>query len=213
MFLAVGILSALEARHRLGIGQKVETSLLEAAISFGVYESAHYAALGTRPPRIGQAHRGSSPYQVFKTADGWITVGAAQQNFWVRLCRIIERPEMAVDPRFTTNADRVAHNTELVALIQLRLETQPSAHWLAELEAAGVPAGPVLSHDEVFNDPQVLHRQMVVEVEHPKAGRFKTLGVPIKLSATPGGVRMPAPMLGEHSAELRPSAGATARLR
>src|SRR5579883_1055964 len=143
----VGILAALEARHRTGRGQVVETSLLESAVSFGVYEAAHFFATGERPPRLGQAHRGSAPYQVFRTRDGWITIGGAQQNFWVKLCRIVGLPELPEDPRFATNAQRVANNTLLVELLQERLATESSETWLARFEEAGIPAGPVLTHD------------------------------------------------------------------
>jgi crotonobetainyl-CoA:carnitine CoA-transferase CaiB-like acyl-CoA transferase len=202
LYLAVGVLSAVEARHRTGEGQLVETSLLESAVSFGVYEAAHYFATGTRPPRIGQAHRGSSPYQVFQTADGWLTIGGAQQNFYERLCDIVDRPELKTDPRFRSNAERVRHNDVLIALLQEPLRERPTAHWMAALEAAGIPAGPVLHHDEVFTDPQILARDMVVPVTHRKAGAGHTLGVSVKLSATPGSVRRAAPMLGEHTAEV-----------
>ncbi|HUA52373.1 MAG TPA: CoA transferase [Candidatus Sulfotelmatobacter sp.] len=203
LYAAIGILSALEARHRTGRGQYVETSLFEAAMSLGVYEAAHYFTTDEAPPRIGQAHRGSSPYQVFKTADGWMTIGASQQNFWTRLCAIVEAPELLEDPRFKTNADRVAHNDALVALLQARLEGQPTAHWLAQLQEAGIPAAPVLTHDRVFTHPQTIAREMVVPVEHAKAGKSRTLGVAVKLSDTPGSVRAAAPTLGQHSAEIR----------
>jgi crotonobetainyl-CoA:carnitine CoA-transferase CaiB-like acyl-CoA transferase len=201
-YATVGVLAALEARRRTGRGQMVETSLLEAAVSFGLYEAAHFFATGERPPRLGQAHRGNAPYQVFKTRDSWITIGGAQQNFWIKLCRIVGLPDLPDDPRFATNALRVANNKALVELLQARLETEPSATWLALFEKAGIPAGPVLTHDEVFSDPQILAREMVVEVDHPKAGRGKTLGVTIKLSDTPGSIRRPAPLLGEHSEEI-----------
>ena len=203
LYAAIGILSALEARHRTGRGQYVETSLFEAAMSLGVYEAAHYFTTDEAPPRIGQAHRGSSPYQVFKTADGWMTIGASQQNFWTRLCAIVEAPELLEDPRFKTNADRVAHNDALVALLQARLEGQPTAHWLAQLQEAGIPAAPVLTHDRVFTHPQTIAREMVVPVEHAMAGKSRTLGVAVKLSDTPGSVRAAAPTLGQHSAEIR----------
>ena len=202
MFLAFGVLAAIEARHRTGIGQHVETSLLEAATSLAVYESAHYFATGTRPPRIGQAHRGSSPYQCFATADGHITIGASQQHFFVKLCEIIGQPELAADPRFRTVADRVANNGVLVARLAETLRAQPSSHWLAALEAAGIPAGPVLHYDEVFTDPHILAREMIARTEHPVTGTFHTLGVTVKLSDTPGAVRLPAPRLGEHTEEV-----------
>ena len=202
MFLAFGILAAVESRHKTGLGQHVETSLLEAATSMCVYEAAHYFALGTRPPRIGQQHRGSSPYQVFETADGYITIGASHQRFFIGLCEIVGLPGLAEDPRFKVQADRVKHNKALVALLQEKLKHQPSAHWLSALEAVGIPAGPVLHFDEVFTDPQILAREMVVETEHPVTGKFRTMGVTVKLSDTPGAVTRAAPRLGEHNDEV-----------
>ncbi|MGA0596141.1 CaiB/BaiF CoA transferase family protein [Enterovirga sp. CN4-39] len=211
MHLAVGILAAVEARHRTGQGQQVEASLLDSAISFGVYEAAHVFATGERPPRIGQSHRGSSPYQVFQAADGWITVGGAQQNFWEALCRILEAPELPADPRFATNRDRVANNAVLVALLQERFRQRPSEHWLDAFDRVGLPAGPVLDFAEALSHPQVVAREMVVEAEHTKAGRTHTLGVPAKLSMTPGSIRNAAPALGEHTREVLESiAGAAA---
>lgn len=202
MFLAFGLVTALEARHRTGEGQFVETSLLESATSLGVYEAAHYFATGTRPPRIGQQHRGSAPYRVFATADGYITVGAAQQKFFHTLCDLIGAPELKTDARFASNAERVKHNNALCELLQAKLIQRSSAAWLAALEAAGIPAGPVLHYDEVFTDPQILARDMVVETEHPVTGKFRTMGVTVKLSDTPGSIRRPAPRLGEHTREV-----------
>lgn len=204
MFLAFGVLAAIESCHRTGEGQHVETSLLEAATSFCVYESAHYFATGTRPPRMGQQHRGSSPYQCFATADGHITVGASQQKFFETLCRLLELPNLPADPRFRTNAERVKHNGELVALLAEKFRAQPSRHWLEALEREGIPAGPVLHFDEVFTDSHMLARDMVAYTDHPVTGRFGTLGVPVKLSATPGAVRGAAPRLGEHGDAIFP---------
>ncbi|HEX5445896.1 MAG TPA: CoA transferase, partial [Pirellulales bacterium] len=199
---AFGLLAAVEARHRTGRGQHVETSLLEAAVSLCVYEAAHYFATGSNPPRIGQQHRGSSPYQVFRTADGWITIGASQQHFFAAFCDILGVPELLLDARFATVADRVRHNRELVALLAPKLQANSSAHWLEALQRAGIPAGPVRQFDEVFSDPQILAREMIVTTEHPVTGRFCTLGVPVKLSQTPGSVRRPAPRLGEHTESI-----------
>ena len=202
MHLAIGILLALQARHHTGKGQMVETSLLEAAMSFGVYEAAHVAATGTTPPRLGQAHRGSSPYQVFPTADGWITVGAAQDNFWRRLCDTLGVPELPQDARFASNGDRVRNNDALVALLEPHFRAKPSQHWLVALAGVGIPCGPVLNFEQAMADPQVVARAMAVETEHAAAGRSKTLGIPVKLSATPGALSRPAPRLGEHTAEV-----------
>ncbi|HTR86459.1 MAG TPA: CoA transferase [Reyranella sp.] len=203
LYLTIGVLSALEARHKTGKGQWVETSLLEATVSLGVYEAANYFATGVRPEKLGQGHRGSAPYQVFETKDGWITLGAAQQNFFRKVCEMIGKPELVDDPRFKVNALRVKNNAEIVAILQAELIRKTNAEWLAALEEAGVPAGPVMYHDEVFADPQILARGMVGEVEHAKAGKQKTLGVPIKMSATPGGLKRPAPTLGQHDAEIK----------
>ena len=203
LYLTIGVLSALQARHKTGQGQWVETSLLEATVSLGVYEAANYFATGVRPEKLGQGHRGSSPYQVFQTADGWLTIGAAQQNFFRKVCEMIGRPELADDPRFKTNAERVKNNELIVGILQEAVRKRSTAQWMTALEAEGIPAGPVLHHDEVFADPQILARSMVAEVEHAKAGKQKTLGVPLKMSATPGGVRRAAPVLGQHDDEIK----------
>ena len=199
---AFGILCALMARERTGEGQQVDVSLLESAIAMGVYEAAGYFATGERPTRLGQAHRGGSPYQVFKTADGWITFGASPEHLWARFCDILQRPDLKDDPLYARNADRVANNDALVDLIQVELVKQPSEHWLTPLIAAGIPAGPVLYHDEVFTNPHILARDMVVDPRHPTAPGMQTLGTPVKLSATPGGVTRPSPLLGEHNDEV-----------
>ncbi len=203
LYLTIGILAALQARQKTGQGQWVETSLLEATVSLGVYEAANYFANGLRPEKLGQAHRGSAPYQVFQTSDGWLTIGAAQQNFFRKVCVLVGRPELADDPRFKSNADRVKNNDLIAGLLQEQVIKRTTADWMTMLEAEGIPAGPVLHHDEVFADPQILARGMVAEVDHAKAGRQKTLGVPLKLSATPGGVQRAAPTLGQHDAEVR----------
>lgn len=202
MFAAIGILAALQARTRSGRGQQVDTSLHEAGIAFGLYEAAHLFATGERPARLGQAHRGSAPYQVFRTADGWVTIGPNTQPLWRKFCAVIGRPELAQDPRFKDNSSRVANRTALVALLEAELIRHDTAYWVDLLNGAGVPVGPVLTYDQVFADPQVEAREMVTEIVHPVAGRLRTLGIPIKLSATPGTLRRPAPRLDEHRAEI-----------
>lgn len=202
MFGAIGILAALRAREATGRGQWVETSLLETPIAWAVYEAASYFATGEVPPRLGAGHRTSAPYQPFRTRDGWLNLGAAAQQFWPRLCALLEAPELEHDPRFATNPARVRHRKELATLLQARFERDTTARWLARLEAEGIPAGPVLTYDQVFDDPQVRHRQMAVKVDHPVAGRSRVLGVPIKFEATPAGVRRPAPTLGQHTEEI-----------
>jgi len=202
MFAAIGILAALEARHRTGRGQQVDTSLHEAGVAFGLYEAAHVFATGERPARLGQAHRGGAPYQVFRTADGWVTIGPNTQPLWRKFCAAIERPELIEDARFKDNPSRVANRPALVALLEEVLVRRGTAHWVELLNGAGIPVGPVMTYDEVFEDPQVKARQMVTEIEHSAAGPMRTLGIPIKLSATPGRLRRPAPLLGEHNEEI-----------
>jgi len=202
MFGAIGVLTALVAREQTGRGQQVDVSLFESAISKCVYEAAYYFATNERPPRLGQQHRGSSPYQVFETKDGWIVLGAAAQNLWLKACKVLGCEALIKDPRFLTKADRVANNKALVALLQKRFATATTQEWFERLDAENIPCGPVMAHDEVFNDPHVLAREMVVQVDHPTAGRHRTLGTPVKLRGTPGSVRRPAPLLGEHTEEI-----------
>ncbi len=202
MFAALGILTALQARTRSGRGQQVDTSLHEAGIAFGLYEAAHLFATGERPARLGQAHRGGAPYQVFRTADGWVTIGPNTQPLWRKFCATIGRDELAQDARFKDNPARVANRKALVALLEEVLARHGTTYWVDLLTAAGVPVGPVMTYDEVFADPQVKAREMVAEIDHPAAGRMRTLGIPVKLSATPGTLRRPAPLLGEHGAEI-----------
>ena len=199
---AIGILAALAARERTGLGQHVDTSLFESGLSLGVYEAAGVFATGEVPERLGQGHRGSAPYQLFPTADSYMTIGCANDRFWELTCEVLGCPHLAADPRFATKPDRVANIAALVEALTPYFERETTAHWCERLEAAGVPAGPVLNHVEALSDPHCLARDMVQEVEHPAAGRMKTLGVPVKLSRTAGAIRRPAPMLGEHNAEV-----------
>ena len=199
---AIGILAALAARERTGRGQLVDTSLYEAGLSLGVYEAAGVFATGEVPERLGQGHRGSAPYQLFPTADSYLTIGCANDRFWVLTCEVLGCAHLTGEPRFATKPDRVRNIDALVEALTPYFRGETTAHWCAKLEEAGVPAGPVMNHVEALSDPHCLARDMVQEVEHPCAGRMKTLGVPVKLSHTGGAVRRPAPMLGEHTDEV-----------
>jgi crotonobetainyl-CoA:carnitine CoA-transferase CaiB-like acyl-CoA transferase len=202
IFAALGIVSALLARATTGRGQVVETSLMEAAIQQTYWQSAIYFATGVSPGPSGSAHLLTAPYQAFPTADGWVNVGGANQANWERIVKVIGTPELASDERFRTNGDRMRNLAALTPLVAARMKTKPSAEWLAAFEAAGVPAGPVNRIGDMLEDPQVAAREMVVEVEHAKAGRMKTLGLPLKFSATPGAVCRGAPTLGQHTREV-----------
>ena len=199
---AIGILTALAARTQTGKGQHVDTSLFESGISLGVYEAANVFANGEVPERLGQAHRGSAPYQLFPTSDGYVTVGGAQDNFWRGTCKILKCEHLLEDARFKSKADRVLNNKELVPELEVFFKRQTTDKLCKAFDEAGIPAGPVMNHVEVFNDPQTIAREMVVEVEHTKIGKMKTIGVPVKLSDTPAKISRAAPLLGEHNDEV-----------
>ena len=207
IFAALGIVSALFARQQTGRGQMVETSLMEAAIQQTYWQSAIYLATGENPGPSGSAHILAAPYQAFPTADGWINVGGANQANWERIVKVIGAPQLADDPRFRTNGDRMRTLKELTPLVAERLRKRPSADWVREFEAAGVPVGPVNRIGDMLADPQVIAREMVVEVDHPKAGRTKAIGFPVKFSRTPTRVERAAPVLGEHTDEILRSLG------
>lgn len=198
----VGILAALHARESTGQGQMVDTSLFEAGITHTYWHSAICFATGKAPGPMGSAHPLNGPYQAFPASDGWITVGAANQENWLRLVSALEAPELRDDPRFANNAQRMTNLPPLVDALTPLFKRRTMADWLARLEAAGVPAGPVLDIAQMHADPQALAREMIVETVHPVAGKVKAIGLPIKFSETPGGVYRPAPVFGEHTREV-----------
>lgn len=199
MFAAYGILAAYVRRLKTGEGQVVDASLLEAAVALTVWEAAEYWGSGAVPGPRGSAHRLVAPYQAVESADGHFNVGAANQANYERLCAALGRPDLLADPRFAGNPERVRNYAALAEEIQRTTRTRTSAEWLAALQEAGVPAGPVYGTDEALADEHVRAREMVVALEHPVAGRVDNLGVPVKLSGTPGSVRTPAPTLGQHT--------------
>ena len=199
---ATGILLALAARERTGRGQHVDTSLFESGLALGVYEAANVFTNGEVPQRLGQRHRGSAPYQIFPTQDGYMTIGGANQPFWEQACAILGCEHLMSDERFSTKADRVANAAVLADELIPYFQAQSTDYWCERFEAAGIPAGPVMNHVQALNDPQAQARNMVVEVEHSKLGKTKTLGVQVKFSETPGSVRRGAPLVGEHNDEV-----------
>ncbi len=199
---AMGVIAAIVHRLKTGHGQRVDTSLFEAGIVNTYWQSAICLATGVAPGPMGSAHPLNAPYQAFATADGWITVGAANQKTWLNLLQAIEAPELADDPSFADNAQRMAHRGELESALGGFFRRRASNDWLERLEAAGVPAGPVLDIAEMHRDPQTLARDMVIEVEHATLGAVKTLGLPVKFSATPGKVAAGAPLFGQHTREI-----------
>jgi len=199
---AMGILAAYVHRLKTGQGQWVETSLFEAALVQTYWQSAIALATGVAPRAMGSAHPLNAPYQAFEASDGWIVVGGANQKNWLRMLEALNAPELAGDPRFKSGADRMGHLKELGTELAKRFRTKPAKYWLDALEDKGVPCGPVNDMLQALADPQTLAREMVVEVEHSALGPVKTLGLPVKFSATPGKVRTGAPLYGEHTREV-----------
>ncbi len=208
-FAAIGILTAYINRLRTGRGQHVDTSLLEGGVAYTFWESAIYFATGQSPTPKGSAHQLNAPYQAFRTADGHINIGAANQATWERLCAAIGRDELLTDARFAEPRLRMDNLDSLVATLQDTFAHRTSGEWLAALDAAGVPAGPIYDIEAVYADPQVQAREMRVETDHPIAGRVSGIGIPVKLSDTPGTVRRPAPTLGQHTTEALRELGYT----
>lgn len=199
---ALGIVSAYVHMLRTGEGQLVDTSLLEAGVMQTFWQSAIFLGSGREIGPLGSAHPMTAPYQAFETGDGWITVGASNQVNYVRLTQVLDAPELRDDPRFADNKLRMANLEALVDELTSRFRRKPSAAWLAALDAVGVPAGAVKTIGQMLADPQVRARDMVVKLSHPRAGDTQAIGCPIKFSATPSHVGRPAPMLGQHTAEV-----------
>ncbi len=205
-----GILVALFHRQRTGQGQRVDTSLLEAGIAMSVWEAAQFFAGRGIPGPMGSAHRAVGPYQAVQCSDGYIIIAAANPRIWERFATLCGHPEWCENPRFRTPSDRVANRQELTALIEAVTRRHSRAYWLEQCEQAGIPAGPILDYSEVFADPHVLERGMIWECEHPDTGAIRAVGNPVKMSATPAGLRLPPPALGEHTREVLTSAGYSA---
>ena len=197
-----GILAALIARGTTGRGQHVDTSLFESALAMSVWETTEYWATGEAPRAMGSAHRLSAPYQAFRTSDGYMTLAALTSLQWERLCATLDRATLAADARFATNAARMANRPALVHEIEVALAARTTADWVERMLAVGVPAGPIHDFAQVFADAHTHARHMIEEIDHPVAGRVRTLGFPLKMSDTPLRVRRPPPLLGEHSAEI-----------
>ena len=206
---AYGVLCAYIHALKTGQGQMVDASLLEAGIAYTIWESALYFSEGEIPGPLGSAHRVSAPYQALRTADGYINIGAATQATWEQFCRATGMDALIEDERFRVPGDRKAREKELAELLEATLSQQSTAYWLDLLEQAGVVAGPIYDMEQVYEDPQVKARDMVVELSDEELGTLRHIGVPVKLSETPGRIRRRAPALGEHSEEVLLAAGYT----
>jgi crotonobetainyl-CoA:carnitine CoA-transferase CaiB-like acyl-CoA transferase len=193
-----GILLALLARTQTGAGQHVDVSLLDGQVSLLAYHASNYWATGEPPKRLGNSHPSITPYETFEASDGWVNVGVGTDAMWRAFCVAIGQAALADDPRFTTNAQRVANREVLRALLDECFRCRTVASWCGALRSVGVPVGRVSTIPEVLVDSQVLSRDMVISLDHP-AGHIRQVGVPVKLSDTPGAPHLPPPLLGQHT--------------
>ena len=209
MFALIGILGALHYRSRTGRGQHIDTSLVEAGLALSVWEATHYFTTGQVPGPIGSAHRLTAPYQAFRCADGYITIGGANDRNFTKIARVLGHPEWLADERFITNHERVQNQAALAALVDAVTRTESRAFWIEQFEQAGVPCGPILDYEDALTTPQAIAREMTVDVEHPTLGKLRALGTPIKMSETPLNPRRRGPLLGEHTDAVLSDAGYT----
>ena len=205
-----GILYALVARERTGKGQEVYVAIVDAMVSLLTWSAGMYFETGTPPGVAGNQHPLAAPFGVYQTKEGRFNLCAGNEAIWKRLCDAIERPDLKADPRFGTVFDRVAHRAELDAMLTEVFQARTAEEWVTYLNERNVACGPIYNLAEVFRDPQILHEEMLVERPHPVIGTVKLLGIPIKLSETPGEIRRVPPLLGEHTDEVLREAGSAA---
>ena len=202
MYAATAILAALRHRDLTGAGQAIDMALLDTQVAMLANLGAAYLTTGIAPQRVGNAHQNIVPYQVFEVADGHMIVAVGNDGQFAKFCTVAGRPDLAQDPRFTRNADRVRHRATLVPLLAALMKARTRSDWLESLEAAKVPCGPINDLADVFDDPHVQQRGMTVQMPHPAAGSIRLVASPMKFSATPVQYRRPPPLLGEHTTEL-----------
>jgi formyl-CoA transferase len=203
LFACSAILAALHYREKSGVGQHIDMALLDAQVAWLANQASNYLVSGKVPRRMGNAHPNIVPYETFPAKDGiYIALGVGNDNQWRKFCRLAGIEHLMDDPQYATNPKRVENREKLVPLLREVFLRKDSGEWLKLLGEAEIPVGPINTIDRVFADPQVLARQMLVEMEHPKVGKFKVVGSPLKLSETPAQYRIPPPLLGEHTEEV-----------
>ena len=211
MFAAYGIAVALFTREKSGSGQMVDISLLDGQVALLTYRAGSFFASGEIPQRIGSGHPVIVPYQAFRAKDVYINIAVGNDQLWGKFCKAVGLEDIMNQPRFATNAKRVQNRNEVVKIVSDVIMTKNGDEWLKILTDAGIPCGPIYSVDKIFSDPQVIHRQMVTELHHPKAGTIRVTGNPVKLSETPGAPTMPPPLLGQHTQEVLEGLGYSAQ--
>ncbi|HZW55386.1 MAG TPA: CoA transferase [Nitrososphaerales archaeon] len=208
MFATIGILAALTARNTTGVGQRIDISLLDGLVSWLSHQAGYYFATAKNPERLGTAHPTIAPYQAFRASDGfYFVLAVGNDSIWARFCNAVGIDALASDSRFVKNSDRVKNREQLVSMLENLFSKKTRAEWLEIINAGGVPCAPILTLSQVFQDPQVLFRQMVEEVSHMKAGKIRVVASPVKMSDSPFSVRFPPPLLGESTEEILSSLG------
>ena len=203
MWGAFAVVTALQHRNTSHEGQHIDLAMLDAQVAWLTYQAGYYFATDEAPKRLGKAHPTLVPYQAFMGNDGkYFNVAVGSDRLWERFCGGIKRPELQNDPEYATYGDRVRNRATIVPMLQEHFLSRSSTEWVEDLQSANVPAGPINDLVDVFTDPQVLHRDMLVSIPHPTLGEVKQTGLPIKFSDTPGGLDKHPPLLGEHNSEI-----------
>jgi len=202
MFAAYGIMIALFNRERTGKGQMIDVSLLDSQVAWLTYRAGSFFASGKIPQPLGSGHPNIVPYQAFKAKDTYVNIAVGNDQLWQKFCSAVGLEDIVENPKYSTNAKRVENRNELVNIISNLVSSKNAQEWLDILTKAGVPCGPIYTMDEIFTDPQVLHRNMVKDLDHLKAGKIKVTGVPVKLSGTPGEILTSPPVLGQNTKEI-----------
>jgi formyl-CoA transferase len=202
MYAALAVTAAVAHRERTGEGQYIDLALLDTIVAFGANQIFNYFVSGKVPGRYGNAHANLVPYEVFPTADGHVILAAGNDGQWESFCKAAGRPELAADARFRTNPNRIRNRKELIPLIRDIMKERERKDWIERLDAAGVPCGPINDYKEVFDDPQVRHRQLKIETPHPLSGSLPGIASPMRFSETPVEYKLPPPLLGEHTREV-----------
>ena len=202
LFTVIGLVTALYTRSITGLGQKVDVAMLDCQVAILENAIARYQVTGIIPQPIGNRHPSITPFEAFAAEDGYIIIAVGNDRMWAKFCQLIDREDLIADERFATNAQRTINQKQLKAILDGIFFSKTVAAWIDILDSVGIPCGPINTVDRVLADPQVKQRDMIVDIEHPVAGHLKMPGLPIKLSATPGAVEKPAPLLGQHTTQI-----------
>ena len=213
LFAIYGVLSAYIGAKATGKGQYIDASLFDTALAFSIWDISQYWGTGEPPVPLGTANRMSAPYQAVKAADGYFVMGATSQKLWKQLCNMLGHPELIDDPRFATVSLRLANRPELIAVLEQSFAARNCESWIDEMLAVGIPAGPILSYPQAFESEHGRNRKMRIEIDHPIEGKVPNIGFPVKFSGTPAQVRLPPPLLGEHTSAVLAELGFDANQR